>query len=540
MMMNRFSVLLLINLLLSGLVMNIKAQQIQSLSVNVIPKPNDIKVGEGSFVYDQDVAFFACEQAQKAAEYFASLTSRACGFTPRFSENAAGRRIEFVFSERYGRESYKLEVRTDRIVVSASDESGHFYAVETLRQLLPADFFSPDVVENHKWQIPVVSITDGPRFNWRGLHLDVGRHFMPVEFIEKFIDLLAMHKMNVFHFHLTEDQGWRIEIKKYPALTQVGSWREGTIIGHKNVKPQRFDEIGHGGHYTQEQLRHIVEYAAKRHIEVIPEIEMPGHALAALAAYPRYSCTGGPHEVQKGWGIFDDIYCAGNEDTFEFLQDILDEVMDIFPSKYIHIGGDEAPKKRWKDCPKCRKRMVEEGLDNEEQLQSYFIKRIEKYLNSKGRDIIGWDEILEGGLAPNAAVMSWRGEQGGIDAANQGHKVVMTPTDFCYLDFYQSRDTENEPLAIGGFLSLEKAYSYEPIPDQISEDKRHLIMGIQGNIWTEYMKTPRDVEYMSYPRACALAEAAWTRPENKDEDNFKRRLETHKKRLDLLDVKYRE
>lgn len=509
----------------------------------IVPAPNEITGAAGEFIYDGSVRIVCGHGCGDIADYFAAQTSPATGFMPIIDNHAKGRKIIFdidkTLAGELGGEGYKLVVSPECIEAKAAGKAGLFYAVQTLRQLMGEDVFSPKQVLKRQWQVPCVTIKDVPRFKWRGLHLDVGRYYMPVEFIKKFIDVLAMHKMNVFHFHLTEDQGWRIEIKKYPLLTEVGAWRDGTMIGHKNVGPAKFDNIRYGGFYTQQELGDIVDYAAKRYITVVPEIEMPGHAMAALAAYPQYSCTGGPHSVQMGWGIFQDIYCAGNDDTFTFLQDILDEVMDIFPSHYIHIGGDEAPKQRWQACPKCQERIKALGLADEHELQSYFIKRIEKYVNSKGRSIIGWDEILEGGLAPNAAVMSWRGEKGGIEAVNSGHNVVMTPTDFCYLDYYQAIDKDKEPLAIGGMLTLEKTYSYNPISPEMAQDKHGLVMGIQGNIWTEYMKTPDLVEYMGFPRACAVAEVAWTQPENKEQENFKLRLKEHLKRLDYMDIKYR-
>ena len=508
--------------------------------ISIIPMPNSIILGKGKFVYDKDVVLCANGEASNFAEYFASVSDDICGFLPPIKESSDRKNIEFTIStdKELGCEGYSLKITPQKILVSANETAGLFYATETLRQLMPPQAYGK-VASLVNFSLPCLEIKDVPRFAWRGLHLDVARHFMPIEFLEKFIDLMAIHKLNTFHLHLTEDQGWRIEIKKYPKLTEVGAWRDGTVIGHTKVLPRTFDNIRHGGFYTQQQLKDLVAYAAKKNITIIPEIGLPGHSMAALTAYPQYSCTGQDMEVQKRWGVFEDIYCAGNDGTFEFLQNILDEVVEIFPSKYIHIGGDEAPKKRWQSCPKCQQRIKYEGLANEDELQSYFIKRIEKHLNSKGRDIIGWDEILEGGLAPNATVMSWRSEDGGIQAANAGHKVVMSPVDFCYLDYYQSKDADNEPLTIGGFLPLEKVYSYDPIPAKIDEDKKHFVMGVQGNVWTEYMKTPQVVEYMTYPRASAIAEVGWTQPESKDENNFKQRLKAHYKRLDELKVNYR-
>ncbi len=368
------------------------------------------------------------------------------------------------------------------------------------------------------------------------MHLDVGRHFFPVEFIKKYIDMLALLKMNTFHWHLTEDQGWRIEIKKYPKLQEVAAWRDETLIGHYNDMPHQFDGKKYGGFYTQEEVKEIVAYAAERHITVIPEIEMPGHSQAAIAAYPHLGCTGENPGVAKLWGVFEDIYCP-KEETFAFLEAILDEVLELFPSRYIHIGGDEAPKTRWKNCESCQVLIKKEGLKDEHELQSYFITRIEKYLNSKGRQIIGWDEILEGGLAPNATVMSWRGVEGAVAAAKQGHKVIMTPTSHCYFDYYQSNN-DTEPLAIGGFLPLEKVYHFNPIPEGLTVEESQFIMGAQGNVWTEYIQDQKQVEYMAFPRAVALSEVLWTSEENKNYGDFVNRLEHFHKRMDVLEMNY--
>jgi len=386
--------------------------------------------------------------------------------------------------------------------------------------------------------VPFVDIEDVPRFAWRGMHLDVGRHMFPIDFIKKYIDYLAFHKLNVFHWHLTEDQGWRIEIKKYPKLTEISAFRNETIVGHHSTNPQKFDGQKYGGFYTQEEIKEVVKYANERFITVVPEIEMPGHAIAALAAYPELSCTGGPFDVRTSWGISDDIFCAGNENTFEFLKIVLSEVVELFPSKFIHIGGDEAPKARWHECLKCKKRIADENLADEHELQSYFIQRIEKYLNSKGKEIIGWDEILEGGLAPNAAVMSWRGNSGGIEAAKQKHNVVMAPTTRCYFDYYQTEYKDNEPLSIGGFLPLEKVYSFNPIPSELTKEEAKFIIGAQANVWTEYMPNPKQVEYMAFPRMSALAEVVWTNNENKNFNDFLSRMGFQYKRFDAMKINY--
>ena len=413
------------------------------------------------------------------------------------------------------------------MVIAAAEPAGLFYGVQTLYQLLPPEIEAAAPQPEVSWRIPGIQITDRPRFPWRGMHLDVARHFMPVDFVKKYIDLIAYHKMNTFHWHLTDDQGWRIEIKKYPKLTEIGSSRRESMG----------DGTPHGGFYTQEQIRDLVDYARKRFVTIVPEIELPGHAQAALAAYPELSCTGGPFEVSTKWGVHKEVFCAGNEQTFTFLQDVLTEVMALFPGEVIHIGGDEVPKDRWQACSKCQQRIKDEGLQDEHELQSYFIRRIEAFLNARGRRIIGWDEILEGGLAPNAAVMSWRGMDGGIAAAKAGHEVVMTPTWHCYFDYYQAKF--DEPKAIGGYLPLRKVYEFEPLPDDIPADQQHFILGGQGNVWTEYIATPEYAEYMAVPRMSALAEVVWSPRSSRDFENFQRRMLSHYDRLVLKNVHFR-
>ena len=432
-------------------------------------------------------------------------------------------------------EGYRLEVRPDQIILSAATDRGAFWGIQTLRQLLPAAFENGQY-DGRLLAIPCVRIADSPRFPYRGMHLDVGRHFFPIGFIKKYIDALAMLKMNTFHWHLTEDQGWRIEIKKYPRLQEIAAYRPETLVGHYNDQPQQFDGKRYGGYYTQDEVREVVAYAAARFVTIIPEIEMPGHAQAAIAAYPELGCTGKDISVATKWGVFEDIYCT-QDATFDFLEDVLDEVLELFPSEYIHIGGDEAPKTRWETCPNCQRRIREEGLADEHELQSYFITRMEKYLNSKDRQIIGWDEILEGGLAPNATVMSWRGINGAIEAAKQGHKVVMTPTSHCYFDYYQS-ENPGEPLAIGGYLPLEKVYTFDPVPAELSESEAAYVLGAQGNIWTEYLPTPEAVEYMAFPRILAMSEVAWSAPAQKDYPAFVKGVEDFHPRLDTLQINY--
>ncbi len=419
-------------------------------------------------------------------------------------------------------EGYRLTVGTNRITVESIAPAGIFYGIQSLLQLIPKE------KQGSEFAIPAVSIEDRPRFKWRGMHLDVSRHFFPKEFIKTYIDMLAMHKMNVFHWHLTDDQGWRIEIKKYPELTGVSAWR----VDRENISEWNFrdgqrngEKATYGGFYTQDEIKNIVQYAQKRFITIVPEIEMPGHTKAVLAAYPRFSCTGGPFTIPAGryWPITD-IYCAGNDSTFQFLQDVLNEVIALFPGKYIHIGGDEANHKEWKKCTKCQNRIKSEGLRDEQELQSYFIKRVEKFLKSKNRKLIGWDEILEGGLSPEATVMSWRGTRGGIAAAREGHDVVMTPGSHCYFDYYQG-NTGLEPLAIGGYLPLSTVYSFEPVPDSLSTIEAKHVLGAQGNVWTEYIATPAHVQYMTLPRMAAMAEVVWSPKEERNWQDFSSRIE---------------
>jgi len=424
-------------------------------------------------------------------------------------------------------EAYTLTTSKKGIIIRGNTARGVFYGIQTLLQLLPPEVYSSaGLPSNRGIKIPQVDIQDEPRYGWRGMHLDVGRHFFPVEFVKKYIDMLAMHKMNVFHWHLTEDQGWRIEIKKYPKLTEIGSVR-------KNA-----DGTTYGGFYTQEQIKEVVAYAASRFIDVMPEIEMPGHSVAALAAYPELSCTGGPFEVRTAWGVSDDVYCAGKEATFEFVQDVLTEVIALFPFKYVHIGGDECPKERWDKCPDCQKRMKTESLKDEMQLQSYFVRRIEKFLIANNRSLVGWDEILEGGLAPEATVMSWRGVSGGIEAARQGHDVIMSPLSHCYFNFYEG-DSKFEPIAYPGHLTLEKVYSYEPAPEELNAEEARHVLGAQGNVWTEYITTEKQVEYQALPRMSALAEVVWTPPNLRDYEKFLHRMDRQYQRFDAMKLNYR-
>ena len=439
-------------------------------------------------------------------------------------------KIKFSYNKKLDNEEYILRINSNLITISASTENGAIFGFQSLNQLMNLNL--NDGVIKLKSQ----EIKDSPRFKYRGMHLDVGRHMYPVDFIKKYIDGLAMLKFNNFHWHLTEDQGWRIEIEKYPELNNIGSFRDSTLIGHYGDKPRQFDKSRYGGFYTKKEIKEIVKYANKRGINVIPEIEMPGHSQAAVASYPMLGCTGEQVGVAPLWGVFKEIYCSKNE-TFDFLEDIIDEVVELFPSKYIHIGGDEAPKTNWKACGNCQNVIEREGLKDEYELQSYFITRMEKYINSKGKQIIGWDEILEGGLAPNATVMSWRGISGGIEAAKMNHEVIMTPNAVCYLDHYQAKDTKNEPLAIGGYTPIEEIYNYEPIPSELDKSLHKYIIGAQGNVWTEYMKTSDHVEYMVFPRILALSEVVWADNRPSFED-FEKKVNDAYPILDRMNINY--
>ncbi len=515
---------------------------ISHASVSVIPAPVRMELQNGTFLLTPDTKIIVDAQTTELGGQLKEMLSPATGYSlgvvdaSDLSNNAIYLKLDSALKD-LGEEGYRLAVTEKNVTLKAAGKAGIFYGMQTLRQLLPTEIFKQAPVECIDWRIRCVTIEDMPRFQWRGMHLDVCRHFMPKEFVKKYIDLMAIHKMNIFHWHLTEDQGWRIEIKKYPKLTEVGAWREETVIGRNSGK---YDGKRHGGFYTQDDVREIVEYARQRHVTVVPEIEMPGHSLAALAAYPEFSCTGGPFKVRTKWGVEPDVYCAGNDKTIEFLQDILTEVLALFPSEFIHIGGDECPKKRWETCPKCQARIKAEGLKDEHELQSWFIRQMDTFLAERGRRLVGWDEILEGGLAQGAAVMSWRGEAGGIAAAQAGHDVIMASNAHTYFDYCQAADLKEEPLSIGHFLPLEKVYSFNPVPAVLTAEQAKHVLGAQGQLWTEYMPTSEHVEYMAYPRACALAEVVWTPLKDKDYKQFLGRLETHTQRLENLGVNFRK
>ena len=528
---------------LAGVQKGYKNRSIMSNIFNLIPQPVSVLAGSGSFMMTDSTPLNAGDGCQKAADFAVKTFHLAAeGEAPSLNLN--------LVDGSTPAEGYKLSVTPEAITVEASDEAGLFHAIQTLRQLLPAEHAAQRTAD---CEIPAVTIEDAPAFSWRAMHLDVCRHFFDVEFVKKYIDLLAFHKMNIFHWHLTEDQGWRMPIDAYPKLAEVSAWRESTPLPENRHEQ---DGKPYGGIYTKDEIREVVAYADSLGITVMPEIELPGHTIAVLAAYPELGCTGENYKVRTEWGIEDDVFCAGNDQVFEFLETVFDEVLELFPSEYIHIGGDECPKVRWQECDTCQTRIKEEGLKNEDELQSWFVSKIGHYLAGKGRKMIGWDEILEGGLPDGAAVASWRGTEGGIEAASQGHKVVMTPTTHCYFDYYQIEDRDSEPPAFfwpipeehrkpgmpafWGLVTLERTYSYDPL-DGVPKDFQNMIMGGQANLWTEYVPTNEQAEYQTYPRGSAIAETLWSpMPDNgRDFDAFISRLAYHLKRLDSLGVNYR-
>jgi hexosaminidase len=516
-----------------------------TLPISVIPEPVSITRGTGEFVLTPGTMIWTDSATFNLGYQLAGYLEPATGINiPVSTPGALTAKIIILHIDpsvaRLGPEGYRLLVEPERIVITAPEAAGLFYGIQTLRQLFPPAIFRDAVVGTPRWSVPAVTIEDYPRFSWRGAHLDVGRHFMSKEFIKKYIDLLALHKMNRFHWHLTEDQGWRIEIKRYPRLTDIGAWRRQSMIGRFSSDPDRqtFDGARHGGFYTQDDIREIVAYAQDRFVTIIPEIEMPGHAQAAIAAYPWLGVTGDSVDVLTAWGVSPYILNP-SDSVVTFMQDVLTEVMGLFPGAFIHVGGDEAIKDQWKASPRVQARIRRLHLQNEEEMQSWFIRQMDRFLSQRGRRLIGWDEILEGGLAENAAVMSWRGISGGVAAARAGHDVVMAPTSNTYFDYYQSRDLLNEPLAIGGFLPLDSVYAYDPMPPDLEPQYRKHILGAQGQLWTEYMVTPKQVEYMAYPRTSALAEVVWSPPERKNYQDFLARLGPHLERLQILDVNFR-
>ena len=513
----------------------------QTADFNIIPRPQQVNVSnDAPFTLSAKTVISLGTNSQdmkRNANMLASYIEQATGIRPAIGKSKNGAAIILTIDKTIANaEGYKLDADAKQIRIAGASAAGVFYGIQTLRKSLPLVNGKASKVS-----IPAVHIADAPRFAYRGTHLDVSRHFVTVDSVRQFIDMLALHNINRFHWHLTDDQGWRIEIKKYPLLTQIGSKRAQTVIGHNSGK---YDGKPYSGFYTQQQIRDIVKYAADRYITIVPEIDLPGHMQAALAAYPDMGCTGGPYEVWQKWGVSDNVLCAGNDKTLTFIDNVLKEITQLFPSKYIHVGGDESPKTQWQKCPKCQARIkslnleAKDGHSAEERLQSYIITHASNYLKSLGRNTIGWDEILEGGLAEGATVMSWRGESGGIAAAKQHHDVVMTPNSYLYFDYYQSLDKANEPIAIGGYLPLETVYSYEPMPKELTADEARHIIGVQANIWTEYMPTFKQMQYMALPRLAALSEVQWSQPALKDYNSFTNRLTEFTHLYDRLGYNY--
>ena len=512
----------------------------------IIPQPRSVERHEGSFGLGTQTSIAADVASTQTARYLAERLRKATGYNLNLSMSAepkpASGGILLTTAEAkpdLGTDGYELTVTKDSVVIRAPAQAGVFYGIQSLLEILPPEVFASKPVHQGGWTIPCVQIQDQPQFKWRGFMLDVARHFFTKEEVKQMLDVLALHKINMFHLHLTDDQGWRIEIKKYPRLTQIGAWRKDAGFGLDPKASTTYGPDGrYGGYYTQADIREIVAYAATKHITVVPEIEMPGHASAALSAFPDLSCNGGPYTPNAEGGVFAGVYCAGKDETFEFLQNVLAEVLPLFPGKYVHIGGDEVPKDNWQKCARCQARIKGEGLKNDHELQSYFVRRIEKFINAQGRSLIGWSEIREGGLAQNAVVMDWIG--GAVEAASAGHDVIMSPTGFCYLDYYQSTNHAAEPKAIGGYLPLSKVYSFEPNPAGLASQYQGHILGGQCNLWTEYVPNFKHAQFMAFPRLCALAEVTWSPPAARNWEDFTRRLPVQFQRFDQLGVNYRK
>lgn len=507
--------------------------------INIVPKPRKEVLIDGEFTVKSSTPIVIATNVEDMDYVVAGLNDIV---EPMFgrelksvkSDEIIEGSISFVNDPLMSKEEYRLDINSNGVVVKSSTAQGAFYAVQTIRQIIPFEAFVSSKVQS--FELPTCIIKDKPSFEYRGVMLDVCRHFYQVDEVKKIIDMLVMHKINTLHWHLTEDQGWRIEIKKYPKLTEIGSIRKETKLGHYEDKTAGYDGVPYGGYYTQEEIKEVVQYATERFVEVIPEIELPGHAVAALTAYPHLGCRGEGYEVRTTWGVSEDVYCVGKDSTFEFLEDVLNEVIELFPAKYIHIGGDECPKVEWKKCPDCQARIKNEKLRDENHLQGYTTKRIEEFLAKHDRKLIGWDEILEGGVTPNATIMSWRGTQGGIAAAKQGNHVIMTPGSHCYFDKYQMEDTSNELMAIGGYIPLEMVYSFDPHA-QLNKQEQACIIGLQANIWTEYIKTLSHLEYMVLPRLSAIAEVGWSY-ENRNYEDYMNRMNSFVKFYDHYGYNY--
>ena len=547
--MKKLSYLIVAALLLSACA----KEQLPQANYDIIPQPKELALNEEKpFELSPKTVIRYEDGLQREAQFLSEYVNDIMGFAmdiQEYQSQTDGIVLKLSPDDFDQTEAYEIDITPKQVIIQGADASGVFYGIQTLRKSLPlrctqsGDASSPSErgAGGSKCYLPTATIRDWPNFPYRGMHLDPCRHFIPLDSVKVYIDMLAMHNMNQFHFHLSEDQGWRIEIKKYPELTEIGAYRNGTVIGHNG---NLYDTIRHGGFYTQDELRDLIHYAAERHINIIPEIDLPGHMQAALACYPQLGCTGGPYEVWKRWGVSEEVLCAGNEETMRFVEDVLNEVMDVFPSPYIHIGGDECPKVRWEQCPKCQAKIKELGIKGDERfskedyLQSYVMNRMAKVVEARGRRVIGWDEILEGDVSETAIIMSWRGTEGGIEAARKGHDVIMAPSSHLYFDYYQSEDIASEPSCIGGYLPVERVYEFQPLPETLTPEQQKHIIGVQANIWTEYIAHFWHVQYMALPRMEALTEIQWNNPKERDFEALVERCRHMKQLYELYHYTY--
>jgi len=538
--MKNFPFILFIALLLAAC-----AKQLPIADYDIIPQPKEVGLNEEKpFELNPNTVVYFEAGLQREAQFLSKYVNDIIGFALNIQEyqsQPSGIVLRISSEEFTQAEAYEINITPKQVVIKGADAAGVFYGIQTLRKSLPVSPSEIGCLKGGGVFLLSGTIKDWPNFAYRGMHLDPCRHFMDLDSVKIYLDMMALHNMNQFHFHLSEDQGWRVEIKKYPELTEIGAYRNGTVIGHNG---NLYDTIRHGGFYTQDELRDLIQYAAERHINIIPEIDLPGHMQAALACYPQLGCTGGPYEVWRRWGVSDDVLCAGNEEAMQFAEDVLNEVMDVFPSPYIHIGGDECPKVRWEKCPKCQAKIKELGIKSDEHfskedyLQSYVMNRMAKVVEARGRRVIGWDEILEGSVSETAIIMSWRGIEGGIEAARKGHDVIMTPSSHLYFDYYQSEDIASEPMCIGGYLPVSRVYEFQPLPKELTPEQQQRIIGVQANIWTEYIASFRHVQYMAMPRMDALAELQWNNPQDRDFDAFVERCRKMAQLYDLYHYNY--
>ena len=527
------------------------AKQLPVADYGIIPQPKEVQLNdEIPFELSPKTVVYYETDLQREAQFLSEYVNDILGYALDLQEYQGqpdGIVLKLSPDDFNQTEAYDINITSRQVIIKGADAAGVFYGVQTLRKSLPITPIDSSqrtsLRRNDMGEValPCCIIRDYPKFAYRGMHLDPCRHFMDLDSVKIYLDMMALHNMNQFHFHLSEDQGWRIEIKKYPELTEIGAYRNGTVIGHNG---NLYDTIRHGGYYTQDELRDLIQYAAERHINIIPEIDLPGHMQAALACYPQLGCTGGPYEVWRRWGVSEDVLCAGNEEAMQFVEDVLNEVMDVFPSLYIHIGGDECPKVRWEKCPKCQAKIKELGINKddkfsaEDYLQSYVMNRMAKVVEARGRRVIGWDEILEGNVSETAIIMSWRGTEGGIEAARKGHDVIMAPSSHLYFDYYQSEDIASEPECIGGYLPVERVYEFQPLPEELTPEQQKHIIGVQANIWTEYIASFRHVQYMAMPRMDALAELQWNNPQERDFEAFVERCRKMAQLYDLYHYNY--